>query len=408
MNRKTSRYLVPLVLIFGLIFAAAVSAAPESSPQACIATQSGADEDVVWEIRNNNSTTYSSGASFAEATGGIFTVTGQPNFSAELYVKGEDTLAMIQAVTNFPTDGADPCEDELNFRDNIPANTTVRTLLEGDITDDNVINGADFGAMATNWLGTGSEFEGDLNEDQNVNGQDFGLLASNWLAVGDGGVVLTGADGSRTVGTASIRAVNFSDFANFEDRDRLYIQIIVDNPNGEMISNVQAAIDFNETYFDRPAALLGQDCVDDGGFTNPCHMDLMGPNEGDDGDVYNFNASSTSGPVNATEIIVAALELEATQDCMSCLQAFAVEFIAADENDPQDARTQYFDTSRAQLGFANCDVAPGANCNNAGSQLNVGLSELGTQQSIVATVAALTAVLGLVTLVVTRTARRQD
>lgn len=61
-----------------------------------------------------------------------------------------------------------------------------RTMLNGDVNGDGVVNGLDISQIASNWLATGI-LKGDVNFDGVVNGLDIALVASNWLHVLSGG-----------------------------------------------------------------------------------------------------------------------------------------------------------------------------------------------------------------------------
>jgi hypothetical protein len=50
-----------------------------------------------------------------------------------------------------------------------------------DLTDDQTIDGADLGALLSQW-GQGCFASGDFNNDATVNGADLGMLLSNWGA----------------------------------------------------------------------------------------------------------------------------------------------------------------------------------------------------------------------------------
>ncbi len=54
------------------------------------------------------------------------------------------------------------------------------TKVAGDVNNDQIVNGQDIAAVASNWLHAGPV--ADANGDGIVNGQDIALVASNWLA----------------------------------------------------------------------------------------------------------------------------------------------------------------------------------------------------------------------------------
>ena len=74
------------------------------------------------------------------------------------------------------------------------ANGTVlyKSVLNGDVTGDGIVNGLDINLIATNWLHQGT-LPGDANYDGTVNGLDINLVATNWLhTLGGGGTSVTG------------------------------------------------------------------------------------------------------------------------------------------------------------------------------------------------------------------------
>ena len=74
------------------------------------------------------------------------------------------------------------------------ANGTVlyKSVLNGDVTGDGIVNGLDINLIATNWLHQGT-LPGDANYDGTVNGLDINLVATNWLhTLGGGGTSVAG------------------------------------------------------------------------------------------------------------------------------------------------------------------------------------------------------------------------
>lgn len=410
MNRKTSRYLLPLVLVLGLLFAAVASADPlaptsQISVNADFEHVNAEDLEVTFEATDNQG--------FAsEPPQNPYTATVVDHTSAGVDAVG----TFYQGNYNITADTDDTLPVEL-----LNVNVSFATqeivfgeLTEGDIDDDNLVGSTDVSILRGNF-GNGAGDDADLDEDDIVGSTDVSLIRTNF------GESFTpaGDDGSRSAnrgpdGTATIR---WSPTAIDDVPSGTVVRydVFVDNPTGESINTVQIHVDFDGARLDYVAARVGaNDGIGGGCQAGDCDFENIDAMQTTPGDIGNttvaadevFYTFSSNEFETGAALKVAELYFRTTVDITDNLEA--VRFIPGDATPGVLTSTHYVydDLNRTNIAqeFQNCDFDTG-NCEVV-AFLNVGLSEISTQQTVVTSIVALIAVLGVATLAVTRKARQ--
>ncbi len=411
MNRKTFRYFVPLVLIFGLIFAAVVSAdfenVPTVSNSICVAVEGSRPdntdpagpniEPVNWELRTIDTTD----VRYDDSNGGskqavydqansraCFEVIGIPNETYDLYIKGDDTVSVL-------------IEDYVYLASGETADYSATvTLPEGDISGDDDVTGSDATLLTGNWEGSGDP--GDLNEDGSVVGSDATLLTGNWR-INSPSQSVHYPSGTR--GATNISLISSQQMVRVGDPFDVYVN--VSDLDAE-IRSVQVDI-----YWDTSALALdpfnGIDSADfkfltaancslannatTCGINNP--QIKVGPALDENAGTVEYFASESPGEL--ANFTFAVFRFTALKDINFDDNSRAT-YVGFNPGDPgTETGTLYYAPDAIPQTFGNLQDAT-----------TVGLSQLGTQQTAVTTIIAIIAILGVATLTMTRTARRQD
>ena len=417
MNRKTFRYLIPMVLAFGLLFAAVASAAPTNAPTVsntvCVGVEGTADRDtyhnppgqlnietVSWELRTAGSSTVVFDPSDGGSQQGVydetekhicFEIIGVSGQAYDLYVKGEDTLGVL--ISNFNYQPAGQTTD---------LSATI-TLPEGDAEND-VENGetdvdfSDFTALSTVYNQTGPNLAGDFDEDEDVDFSDFTLLSTNYNSTGDAREANAETVNVPT-GAATLRLEAATDSTTNPDGQPQRYRLYIDNPGSEPIRSAQFLIDYNEDYLTFQAYINGSACFGFDPFAG-CDFDLAVP-PNNNGDTVLIGGSKGGGaPLTQASIYAGIVQFGIVQECNQgdpC-SVVGVQVIGDDADDNSSTHYQT-DDSRAIESFANCNVT-GTPCQT--DFLAVSVSSLNANASLGTLVVSLFATLGLLTVAAVR------
>ena len=106
---------------------------------------------------------------------GNFTISGLTPGTYDVAVKGQSSLSNLVTGVNLT----------------VPGRTNFGVLLEGDASNDDYIDGSDYGPLSSAWLSypgcPGGNWNPavDFSRDNYIDGSDYGPLSANWLAWGD-------------------------------------------------------------------------------------------------------------------------------------------------------------------------------------------------------------------------------
>ncbi len=387
MNRRTFRYFIPFALILGLVFTAVVSAAPSAptvAPQVCIGFQGSRTEDepVSWVVVQGGARYNSQTNDVITADGtsiGRFAVTGQPNASYTLEIKAGDTLSFTHnATTPFPAaDGGDCAIDLSSTR-----------LQEGDADGNGIIAPSDYNRWVARFRNP-TECAGDagydaisasvdFNEDNCVTAFDYNLWVANYSPERQSQNI------SNSVESEGRDAVSIGGAqANYATTDSSF-EIVADLSGADLYTSVKIVMNFDQTKLR----------ID--GFTASADYPQAGSSNIDnDAGTFSYlagNPAGRNGNVSVVTVDFTVLDDSTPQ---------TVEFVEG--NPTGEVGTLAYDNNfNPPVPFGTYQRV------NISSSTAVSMSDLGTTQHSFVVVALVAGMLGVATLVVTRTARRQD
>jgi hypothetical protein len=103
---------------------------------------------------------------------GNFTISGLSNGTYDVAVKGQSSLSNLVTGVNLT----------------VPGRIDFGVLLEGDVNNDDYIDGSDYGPLSSAWLSYPGQLNWDpavdFSRDNYIDGSDYGPLSANWLLWG--------------------------------------------------------------------------------------------------------------------------------------------------------------------------------------------------------------------------------